>query len=100
MLGIFNLFPIIPLDGGNILISVLEPKFQTRKSLEISIIVGKVILIVLSMMYAIFILVLKNLWILITLIYLWYLFLREERALKKYLAIYIKLDFVQSHSIY
>lgn len=83
-IAIFNLLPIIPLDGGNILICVLNSKFEIRKSIEISLIISKVFLIIISFMYCIMMILLKNIFLLILIIYLWYLFLREESSFRIY----------------
>ncbi len=88
LLGIFNLLPIIPLDGGNILISFLNYKFNVNDSIKMALIISKLELIILSIVYCIFILILKNLWIFVLIIYLWYLYLKEEEKFEFYLKIH------------
>ena len=84
-LGIFNLFPIIPLDGANILLCVFTSKEGNIEALKISLKISRIFLILLSFIYGIIIIVLKNIAILILLLYLWYLFIREERYYEIYL---------------
>ena len=81
-LAILNLLPVIPLDGGNVLICVLRYKFDLKKSLIISLIISKVILILLSIIYSLIILFVKNIWILFLIIYLWYIYIKEEYNFK------------------
>lgn len=75
----FNLLPILPLDGGKILKEVFSIIFNSRISNDIVIIFSKMFLSVISLAYSILIIKVKNIYILILLIYLWYLFLIEEK---------------------
>ena len=59
-IGIFNLVPILPLDGG------------------------KIVLVIISFFYAIIIIKIKNIMVFFLIIYLWYLFIIEERKLCLY----------------
>lgn len=86
-IAIFNLLPIIPLDGGNILISILNCKFEIKKSIEISLVISKIFLVTISFIYCIMIVLLKNIFLLILIIYLWYLYFREESSFKIYFRI-------------
>lgn len=87
LIGIFNLLPIIPLDGGNILICILNRKYEINKSIEISLIVSKIFLVCISFIYCISVIILKNVFILLLIVYLWYLYLREEREFRIYFQI-------------
>lgn len=75
----FNLLPILPLDGGKILKEVFSIIFNLKISNDIVIIFSKLFLSVISLVYSILIIKVKNIYILILLIYLWYLFLIEEK---------------------
>lgn len=75
----FNLLPILPLDGGKILKEVFSIIFNSRISNDIVIIFSKMFLSVISLVYSVLIIKVKNIYILILLIYLWYLFLIEEK---------------------
>lgn len=79
---IFNLLPILPLDGGKTLKELLTVLLGTEISNTIMIYFSKLFLCFISMAYSILILEIQNIYILILLIYLWYLYFIEE---KKYL---------------
>ena len=85
-LGIFNLFPILPLDGGKIIKEIFTVAFGFEKSNKIMICVSKYVLILATLIYSVLIIEIKNIMILFLLIYLWYLYALEE---KKYM-LYIK----------
>lgn len=74
----FNLLPILPLDGGKVLKEIFYILFK-EKSNDIVIAFSKIFLGVISLIYSILIIKVKNIYILILLIYLWYLFLVEEK---------------------
>ena len=81
-LGIFNLLPILPLDGGNILKEVLKIKYKNLKANKISLLISKVCLASLIFAYSILIIKVKNISILALIIYLIYLNFIEERKIK------------------
>ncbi len=81
-LFIFNLLPITPLDGGNILLEILKLKFNNLKAHKISLILNKICLGVLTFIYSITIIRIKNISFLFLLIYLWYLSFIEERKVE------------------
>lgn len=73
----FNLLPILPLDGGKILKEIFYILFK-EKSNDIIIVFSKIFLGIISSVYSILIIQVKNIYILILLIYLWYLYFVEE----------------------
>lgn len=75
----FNLLPILPLDGGKILKEIFTVFFSSDISSKIMIYFSKIFLGIISLVYSILILKVKNIYILILLIYVWYLFLIEEK---------------------
>ena len=81
-LCIFNLLPIIPLDGGNVLREVLKNKFNRIKSNRMSLIVSKVNLSLLTFIYSIAILKIKNITIFLLIMYLWYLNFIEDKKVE------------------
>lgn len=81
-LGIFNLLPILPLDGGNILKELLKIKYKNLKVNKISLFISKVCLAILIFTYSIVIIKVKNISILALIIYLIYLNFIEERKVK------------------
>jgi stage IV sporulation protein FB len=87
LIGVFNLLPIVPLDGGNILICILSDKFFIKQAIESSLIISKIILVIISFLYCIGIIYLKNLFLLGIIMYVWYIFLREEKKFELYFKI-------------
>ena len=87
LIGIVNLLPILPLDGGNILNCILENKFDFYVSGKMSLLIGKMILVFISLIYCFAIFYLRNMWIFCGIIYLWILFFKEERNFELYLKI-------------
>lgn len=83
-LTIFNLMPIIPLDGGKALLEIIKMFSNVEFANKFTIIFSKTILTIISLAYSILILKMKNIFILILLIYLWILFLREEKKYNLY----------------
>lgn len=81
-LCVFNLIPIIPLDGGKILKEILKKIIGIDKANKLIMLISKTFLVVISLMYSIAILEIKNIYLLLLIIYLWYLCFLEE---KKYL---------------
>lgn len=75
----FNLLPILPLDGGKILKEIFSIFWKPEISNSIIIYFSKTFLSLISLAYSILIIKIKNIYILILLIYLWYLFLIEEK---------------------
>ena len=85
-IGIFNLLPILPLDGGKILKEIFRILFGFEMSNKITIFISKSFLIIITLIYSILIIKIKNIMILFLLGYLWYLYYIEE---KKYI-LYLK----------
>lgn len=79
VIGIFNLIPILPLDGGKILKEILKNILGFEKSNMIMIYFTKSVLIFLTLIYSVLIIEIKNVMILVLLIYLWYLYSIEEK---------------------
>lgn len=78
-LGFFNLIPILPLDGGKVLKEILRKIIGFDKSTKFLIIFSKTLLVIFSFIYSILIIKVKNIMILLLLMYLWYLYILEER---------------------
>lgn len=92
LIAIFNLLPIVPLDGGNVLVCILEYKFNFRKSMRIALFISKIFLIFLSFLYCIMILIIKNIWLVVLFVYLWILYIREERRFELYIKIHKRYE--------
>lgn len=83
-LGIFNLMPIIPLDGGKILFEIIKKICGSQDANKFLIIFSKTILITITLAYSILILKIKSISFLIILVYLWSLYLKEEKKYELY----------------
>ena len=91
-LGIFNLLPVLPLDGGKILKEILKRKCGSKQAYEKMNLIGKCTLISITLMYSFLILKIQNIGILIIIIYLWYLKINEDRKAKTIIKMYDILD--------
>ena len=83
LIGIFNLIPIYPLDGGRFLNELLKIAVGNKKAYKYTYFVSKTILIILTAISSIAILYLQNIAIVIILGYLWYLEIVEIRRYNK-----------------
>lgn len=79
LIGIFNLLPIYPLDGGRILKNVLKINENNLSVEEIINNVSNITMIILTMISSILIFYYKNIFIFITVIYLWSILIKENR---------------------
>ena len=88
ILGILNLFPIMPLDGGRVLREILK-KILGHKTASIFMIeLTKFSLILASLIYSVVILKLKNVAILFLIIYMWWLYSIEDRKIQTLKRVY------------
>lgn len=75
----FNLIPILPLDGGKIVKEVLKVVVGAEKSNKYIFVLSKLFLIIITFIYSIVIIKVKNIYILLLIIYMWYIFYMEEK---------------------
>lgn len=83
-LAVFNLIPIIPLDGGKLFLEILNVFFEAEFTNKFIMIFSKTFLVIITLTYSIAILKIKSIFILIILMYLWVLYLREEKKYNLY----------------
>ena len=88
LIGIFNLIPIYPLDGGRILKEVLYIFKGLKKSYIYTYKISKITIIVFTAISSIAILYLKNFAVVIILIYLWALVFIERSRYKRKMMVY------------
>ena len=83
LIGIFNLIPIYPLDGGRFINELLKIILGNKKAYKYTYIISKTTLIILTAASSIAILYLKKIAVVIILGYLWYLEIIEIRRYNK-----------------
>lgn len=76
----FNILPIYPLDGGRILKELVHIFAGLKNSYTITNKVSNCTVIILTIMGSIFVLIYRNIAIIIILVYLWYITIRENKA--------------------
>ena len=95
VLGIFNLLPILPLDGGKMLKEICNKFLGFKNSNVYVLLLSKVILIIISVCYSILIFKVKNIFVFLVIIYLWYLYYLEEKKLSTVIKVYKILEKVE-----
>lgn len=90
LIGIFNLIPIYPLDGGRIIKNILHIVVGLKKSYEYINKISKITICLLTAICSIVILYIRNIAILIILAYLWYLVITENKKYEKRKQLYEK----------
>ncbi len=80
LIGAFNLIPVYPLDGGQIVKNLIHIKYNLKIANKITLIISKTIVILLTFVSSIAILYFKNIAILVIIAYLWYLVIRETKT--------------------
>ena len=79
LIGVFNLIPLYPLDGGRILKGIIRSGFSKIKSEEIINRISNLVIILLTAISSIAIIYFKNLAILFILAYLWIIVIKENK---------------------
>lgn len=79
LIGLFNLIPIYPLDGGRVLKNLLHILDGLKNSYIYINMISNISVIILTIFSSIIIVYLKNVSIIIILAYLWYLVLNENK---------------------
>ena len=92
LIGIFNLMPIYPLDGGRVVKSFFNIMYGIKKSYKLTFIVSNISIIILTMFVSIVILYVKNISIVLIMVYLWYLIFKENSIYFKRMKLYKILE--------
>lgn len=82
LIAIFNMITIYPLDGGRILKSMVEMKYDKIIAEKISIKINKILIIIVTAISSIFVLYIKNIAIVFALCYLWTIVIIEHKKSK------------------
>ena len=96
LIGMFNLIPIYPLDGGRILKYILQIFFGKGKADKYVDIISYLVVILITAISSVSILYIRNIAVLIILGYLWYLVIREHRKYNNKRKIYVKLKEIEN----
>lgn len=102
VIAIFNLIPIYPLDGGQILNRLLRILYGTEKAYKITNSLNTIIMSIITAISSILILYIRNISIVIILIFMWYLVFKENKKYKeiqKYFKYVHKLDKKSNYNI-
>lgn len=83
----FNILPILPLDGAKTIFCLLNFKYDFEKTYIITSNISRILLVILSFIYAIVIFKIGNIEIAFILVYLWYINIKEEIEFVWYLKI-------------
>ena len=92
IIGIFNLIPIYPLDGGRIIKNILHIKIGLKESYKYSKIIANLSIIILTIFSSMSILYLKNISIVLILIYLWGIVIIQNKKYESKMNIYKMLE--------
>ncbi|MBR1653477.1 MAG: site-2 protease family protein [Clostridia bacterium] len=88
LIGLFNLIPIYPLDGGRILKNVLHILTGLESTYSYTNLISNISIIILTMFSSICILYLKNIAVVLIVGYLWYLVINENKLYNQRMKIY------------
>lgn len=88
LIGIFNLIPIYPLDGGRIIKSLVHLFKGLKKSYKYTYIISNITIILLTAVSSIGILYFENIAILLILVYLWMLVIIQNKRYNSKMNIY------------
>ena len=94
LIFIFNMLPIYPLDGGQILKEIVHIKYGLFTAYVITNKISNIVVIILTMFASFAILEYKNIAILIIIIYLWTLVINENKKYNLKLKIWENLKFI------
>lgn len=88
LIGMFNLIPIYPLDGGRILKYIIQLSSGSMEAEIVTYKLSNALIIMLTMISSIGILLIKNIGIVLILGYLWILVIKENKKYRLKMKIY------------
>lgn len=88
LIGIFNLIPIYPLDGGRIIKNILYIFTGLEDTYSYVNLISYISIIILTMFSSIMVVYLQNISVLLIIGYLWYLVIVENKLYKQKMRIY------------
>lgn len=88
LIGLFNLIPIYPLDGGRIVKNILHIFLGLNNTYSYTNLISNISIIILTIFSSIGILYARNIAILFIIGYLWYLILNENKLYNQRLRVY------------
>ena len=95
LIAIFNLIPIYPLDGGRMMKEILCILCGRRKASRYVNTISNACIIIITAISSIAILYLRNIAVIIILVYLWYLVISENRKMRNKEKIYDRLKDIE-----
>lgn len=88
LIGMFNLIPLYPLDGGRVLKYIIQLTSNTKEAETITYKLSNTLIIILTLISSVGILLIQNIGILLVLGYLWMLVIQENKRYKLKMKIY------------
>lgn len=82
LIGLFNLIPLYPLDGGRILKYIIQLTTNSREAEMITYRLSNILIIILTLVSSIGILFIQNIGVVLILAYLWVLVIKENKKYK------------------
>lgn len=92
LIGIFNLIPIYPLDGGRIIKNIIHINTDLIKAYKYTNLISNITFIIITAISSIAILYFKNIAILLIVLYLWILLIKENNIYNKKMHLYKLID--------
>lgn len=92
IIGIFNLIPIYPLDGGRIAKNILNIIYGRKEAYEYTNLISNITLSIMTAISSIAILYYKNIAILLIIGYLWILVIRENKKYQSKKQLYLEIS--------
>ena len=94
LIGVFNLLPVIPLDGGRAIKAILKRLLCYKKANKYISLISYATMVVISIIGLFIIIKLNNIFILLTIAYLWVITISENKKnyLKKTIQYYLDIQ--------